>query len=152
MLTVSVLALMLSAPPTKDDPKLDLAKQIIGEWHLTKMAVLGTDPIVGKAGEPPLWVYIFEEGGKITLKEAREKSTGVENAIYKLDTKKSPAELDISPAKGKENPKLQGIVKVDGDTLIFCSGQIGRPRPKAYESKLADLTSLFEFMRAKKDK
>jgi uncharacterized protein (TIGR03067 family) len=151
MLTLPILALVLSAP-TKDDPKPDLAKQIVGEWHLTKMTMFGGDPDVVPEGEAPPFVFIFEDGGKVTLKEAKPKGTRVQSGTYKLDATKDPAELDITPAKGAKDPEFQGIVKIAGDTLTFCGGQNGGPRPKTFASKKDDLTLLFEFKRVKKDK
>jgi uncharacterized protein (TIGR03067 family) len=151
MLTLTILALTLSAP-AKDDPKPDLAKQIIGEWHVSSISVFGDSPIAIPEGG---LTFIFEAGGKVTMKDTKSKGVVTHTGTYKLDATKSPAELDMTPAKGEKDPDFLGIVKLAGETLIFCGGPAGKegaPRPKAFESKKDDLSVLIELKKAKKDK
>jgi uncharacterized protein (TIGR03067 family) len=95
----------------------------------------------------------FTDDGKLVIKEGgREKPEG---ATYKVDAKKTPAEIDLIPPPGKKDPVMQGIFKIEGDTLTICfmgaeAGGAAAPRPTKFESPEGSMSMLIVLKRAKK--
>jgi uncharacterized protein (TIGR03067 family) len=139
------LALVVGAPGAKDPPKKEVT--IVGEWIGEKAVRGGKERPVPEGGI----TFNFAADGKLTVKEgAREPKDG---ATYKVDAKKSPAEIDIIPPVGKDEPTIQGIFKIDGDTLTICiTGGQGGERPTKFESPEGSRTMLMILKRAKRDK
>ena len=72
-----------------------------------------------------------------------------EHGTYKLDAKKKPAEIDITPPK--EDGTHLGIFKIDGDTLTICMSDKGASeRPTKFESPEGSKVMLLTLKRAKK--
>jgi uncharacterized protein (TIGR03067 family) len=69
--------------------------------------------------------------GKYTAKLGERTETGT----FKFDPKKSPKELDISPADGPHKGKtMPAIYEVTGDTMRVCYDQDGKDRPAKFET------------------
>jgi uncharacterized protein (TIGR03067 family) len=136
------LALAVGAPGAKDPPKK--APTIVGEWAGEKAVRGGKERPVPDGGI----TFNFAADGKLTVKEGAGKSN---DAAYKIDAKKSPAEIDIIPPEGKDEPTIQGIFKIEGDTLTICiTGGQGGERPTKFESPDGSRTMLMILKRAKK--
>ena len=54
---------------------------------------------------------------------------------YKLDTEQTPAAIDLEITEGpQQNAKAKGIIKIDGDELVFCYDSTDKKRPESFES------------------
>jgi len=138
------LALAVGAPlkdaPAKDPPS------IVGEWVGEKAVAGGKERPVPEGGI----TFTFTADGKMVVKEGnREKG---DTGSYKADPKKDPAEIDIIPPADKKDPTVQGIYKLDGDTLTLCfgRGKAGAARPSKFESPEGSDTIVITLKRAKK--
>jgi len=134
------LAVSIAAPAPKEPPKKEAT--IVGEWVGEKMVAGGKDRPAPK-GEV---TFTFSADGKMTIKE-REKA---EEAGYKIDAKKEPPEIDITPPEREKAGTFAGIYKIDGDTLTICFS-IGGARPTAFASPEGTMTMLMTLKRAKKE-
>ena len=136
------LAVLVAAPAPKEVPKKDPG--IIGEWVVQKMVVGGMDLPAPPGGQG---TFNFTADGKLIVKEgAKEKP---DEATYTVDTKKSPAEIDLIPPPKEKVGNMPGIFKIDGDTLTICFTFMGE-RPKSFESA-GGTTMLMTLKRAKND-
>jgi uncharacterized protein (TIGR03067 family) len=86
--------------------------------------------------------------GKYTARLGERTETGA----YKFDPKKSPKELDISPADGPHKGKtMPAIYEVTGETMRVCYDQDGKDRPTKFKtSPDRPKTILLVFKRAGK--
>jgi uncharacterized protein (TIGR03067 family) len=137
------LAVTVGAPAVKDPPKKD--PSIVGTWAGEKAVSGGQEKPVPKGGIE----FIFGADGTFTVREGTRGPKG--GATYKIDTKKKPAEIDIIPPTGKDEPTVPGIFKIEGDTLTMCIARDGKDsqRPKAFESPEGAQTMLMIFKRVK---
>jgi uncharacterized protein (TIGR03067 family) len=140
------LALAVGAPGPKETPKKEAT--IVGEWIGEKAIAGGKELPVPPGGIS----FTFMADGQMMVKEGvkREKA---DTGSYKLDPKKDPAEIDLVPPMKKNDPIVQGIYKLDGDTLILCFGRgaPGKERPKKFESPEGSDLIVITMKRAKKD-
>ncbi|MDB5306332.1 MAG: hypothetical protein JWO38_534 [Gemmataceae bacterium] len=69
---------------------------------------------------------------------------------YTVDAAKTPGAIDMKPDGGQYKGKtLQGIVKVDGDTLTIAFTEPGKDRPTDFESKPGTGVVVAVFKKAK---
>jgi len=136
------LALVAGAPKPKDPPAKE-PPSIVGEW----VGESGT-----RGGQPhnpdPGTTITFTADGKLILKEGKRDKP--EEGTYKADPKKSPAEIDLVPQIGGKGPTIQGIFKIEGDTLTLCF-TMGSDRPKEFASPAGSEIMLITCKRAKKE-
>jgi uncharacterized protein (TIGR03067 family) len=124
-----VLAVAADTPP-KDAAK-EAAKEFLGTWEGVSVEAFGlkADLIVN-------WEVKDKE---ITL-AFRGRPTGT--ITYRLDAKKSPREIDLTPKEGGQTRK--GIWKVEKGTLTICmvrsdvTNPAKRKRPKAFTTRGRD--------------
>jgi uncharacterized protein (TIGR03067 family) len=135
------VVLALGAPGEKDAPKKD-APTVVGEWDGEKAVRGGKERPVPDGGIK----ITFTADGKMLFKEGnKDEQTG----SYKMDAKKIPGEIDISPPN--EDGTLKGIFKIDGDTLTIClSGKDETDRPTKFESPEGTNIMLVTLKRIKK--
>jgi len=140
------LAITLGAPATKDSPKKD-PPTIVGEWVGEKAITGGKEKPVPEGGID----FTFTDDGKLTVREGtRNDAASFKTGSYKIDAKKNPAEIDIMPPPDKKEPTIQGIYKIEGDTLTLCIGH-DTDRPTKFESPAGAKTMLMILKRAKKE-
>jgi uncharacterized protein (TIGR03067 family) len=122
------LALSVGAPAVKDPPKKEAT--IIGQWVGEKAVAGGMNLPVPDGGI----IFTFAPDGLLTVTQGGRGKPDA--GSYTVDPKKNPAEIDLVPAADKKEAVLQGIYKLDGDTLTLCfrRGAPGAERPKAFES------------------
>ena len=135
------LALGLGAPGAKDPPKKEVS--IVGEWVAEKGTVGGDDRPT-PAGSV---VFEFTADGKVVIREGKKQPDPAE---YKVNPKKEPAEIDVSPPADQKQPTMKGIYKLDADTLTICISR-GGVRPTKFESPKGSDLMLLVLKRAKKD-
>lgn len=148
MRLLMVGVLLIAAAPDREDPSpkpktKSVHEQLVGDWRLMNL-------VVGGRAEQ-------KEGGTIltiTPTEIQVTERGQRNpqddASYHLDTQKNPVQIDIVP-KRDGDMKVQGIVKVEGDTLTLCFPFGGEGmRPAEFLSPQGTQTALMVFQRLKK--
>ena len=138
------LAVAIGAP-VKDAPKKEAS--IVGEGAGEKMTQGGKDRPPPEGGV----TLTFTADGKFMVREGKREQS--EQGTFKIDAKKDPAEIDITPpAEKAPRGLLRGIFKVDGDTLIFCftAGE-DTERPTKFESPEGSPVRLMTLKRIKKD-
>ncbi len=146
MVSTTLIGLLLAvgAPNAKEPPAKD--PPIVGEWVGEKAVAGGKEQPVPPGGI----TFAFAADGKLVVKEgAKEKG---DTGTYKIDPKKDPAEIDIVPPEGKNEPTTQGIYKIDGDTLTLCfsRGKAGAGRPAKFEDPEGSDTIVITLKRTKK--
>jgi len=70
-----------------------------------------------------------------TLKEKGDKEKDIGAGTYKLDDKKDPRQVDLTPSDGSHKGKTYvGIYKRDGDELVIRCSQPGGKRPAGFRA------------------
>jgi uncharacterized protein (TIGR03067 family) len=71
---------------------------------------------------------------------------------YKLDTSKTPYQIDLTSKKGGKDEKMLGILKIDGDKLIICMVESAKPedRPKEFKSTETNKAMIMTLQKKKK--
>jgi uncharacterized protein (TIGR03067 family) len=134
------LVLTVGAPGEKD--KKD-GPSIVGEWKGEKAVRGGQELPIPDGGI----TVTFTADGKVKIVQGGKERE--EHGSYKVDAKKSPAEIDLTPPK--EEGKHIGIFKIDGDTLTICmSDKGGTERPTKFESPDGSAVMLLTLKRASK--
>ncbi|MCE9565164.1 MAG: TIGR03067 domain-containing protein [Planctomycetes bacterium] len=84
----------------------------------------------------------------ITIKGGKEDA-----ATFKIDSTKTPAEITLTTKKGEKDETVQGIFKVEGDTLTICAAESDKPADRPKEFKTAkDSKTLILTLQKQKDK
>ena len=133
--TLTALALLVAAPGATDSPKKEAT--IVGEWL--------REAVVGGGKEGPKGDMLFAKGadGKMTIKQA--KRVKAESAGSKIDTTKTPHQIDIIPEAGKTDT-IAGIFNLEGDALTICFTP-GGERPTEFKSPEGTRTLLMTLKR-----
>lgn len=122
------LTVAVAAPAAKDPPKKEAT--IVGQWVGEKAVAGGKELPVPDGGI----VFTFAADGVLSVTEQGPGKP--DTGSYKVDPKKNPPEIDLIPPSTKKEPVMQGIYKLDGDTLTLCfrHGPPGTERPNEFES------------------
>ncbi len=148
MRALLLVPLMMIAVPDRPDPApkekaKPLQEQVLGEWRLVKSTVGGREDNE-KAG-----TLLVVTSTELHIHEKGERNPG-EDASYRLDADKKPAAIDLVP-KRDGNQKIEGILRVEGDTLTLCFPHAGRgSRPTEFVSPNNSQVALMQFQRVKK--
>ncbi len=133
--TLLITVLALGAPALKEK---GAKTTIVGEWVAEQCIVSGRPPAQWK-GETR-WVF-KSDGARSISKGGQQLVTGT----YSIDTRKSPAILDLDPnAPAGSYPC---IYKIEEDTLTLNVGWQKAPRPEAFDSPPGSLCTLYVFKR-----
>jgi uncharacterized protein (TIGR03067 family) len=133
------LAFAIAAPGPKEAPKKD-APTLVGAWTVESVVKGGRPAPDDREGG-----LEFTADGKSIL---RERGKNIEGT-YTSDSKKDPAELEITLEAGGMRVTLAGIFKFEKDTLTLCLAFDGK-RPTVFESGEASPTVLLTLKRTKK--
>jgi uncharacterized protein (TIGR03067 family) len=123
------LLLAVQRPGPKDD--LD---KLQGAW-LTVSLVSDGKTVVDEnlPPRPGPTTKVTYEGNQWTV-TVGEKT--VATGTIKVDSKKTPKELDVLDESGMINDKTKrAIYELDGDTFRYCIALAGKPRPTNFSSK-----------------
>ena len=134
------LAATVAAPIGKDAKKDP--PSIVGEWAAEGAVSRGRPD-----NPPPGTTWEFTADGKSILKIGGKGETV--DGTYKLDPKKDPPEIDITPGI-KNMGTMQGVYKVEGDTLTLCLSDGEEERPKALDAPAGTKRILITLKRMKK--
>ena len=133
LLTGGLLLAAHSAPA--EDPKAadpDLAR-LQGTWSTVSLINNGKILVAENAPPKPgpVTSLAYEGDHWLVLVDGQTVATG----ITRLDSSKTPKEIDILDASGTTNEKAQlGIYELDGDTYKYCLAPPGKPRPTVFAS------------------
>jgi len=88
------------------------------------------------------------DGDQVTFIETRGDRIEKRTATFKLDSAKSPKEIDIVIDLGSNKGQItsKGIYSLDDDVLLICIGQTGN-RPKRFEARKGDNQELTVLIR-----
>jgi len=90
----------------------------------------------GKAVDALKGAVRVHTDGAYTFTPAKDSKAEPSSGTYKINATKTPMHIDTAAKGGTFDGKtLQGIVKVDGDTLTIAYAAPGKDRPTAFESK-----------------
>jgi uncharacterized protein (TIGR03067 family) len=143
VLLVAGMAWGISAPAPKEVPKKETLSPIIGVWNCESLTVSGQALPRGTTD----WVYEFTAEGKMIIRQGKDAAP--KEQAFTVNDKKEPSHIDWVIRKNAGT--IQGIYKVDGDTLTVCfsDGYEGK-RPVKFESLVGSKEMLFKFKRAPK--
>jgi uncharacterized protein (TIGR03067 family) len=135
------VVLAVGAPGDKEAPKKE-SPSIVGEWDGEKLVRGGQERPIPDGGVK----ITFTKDGKLVVKEGNKDA---EEGTYKVDAKKNPAEIEVTPPK--EDGTRIGIFKIDGDTLTIClADKDSTDRPTKFESPEGTNIMLITLKRVKK--
>jgi uncharacterized protein (TIGR03067 family) len=135
----SLMLFVLSLAPA-DDQKVEVARHQ-GTWNVVSFVRDGkpsskelTDSIVRVVeGDHVVW---------------RREGKSFAGTTFELDLSKDPKTIDLIPDGGKARGEhVLGVYKWDGDTLVICTADAGKPRPTAFEASAGSGQTLMTFRR-----
>jgi len=140
LMTLAIAVLLPSV--ARGDDKADLAS-LQGDWKTVSAKRAGKDA-------PPaiLESKLNVAKNTLTLISVRNGKERKEPINMKLDSSKSPKQIDLVDKEGKA--KNIGIYKIEGKKFTLCFTRASEPRPTQFASKEGSKTFLMVFERAKK--
>src|SRR5262249_36951339 len=132
MPAILVLGLLLGAGDAKTDEEL-----FPGTWNVSSLENGGQKETEEKVKQLSI---VFREGGKAVVK-TEQKETEV---TWQLDATKKPRQISLTDG----NKTLEGIYKLEGDTLTLCLAEVGKEtRPTEFASPAGSRTLLIVLKR-----
>lgn len=123
----------------KDAPKGDLAK-IQGKWK-------------GDLGEIPVVLVIKDNSVVATLTiDGQERTVKGEISLSEDAAPKQWTWTKVTGLNDENSGDLNSIYRLDGDTLVLCTGGPGDPRPSEFKAGEGGPPSLVTFTRVKDEK
>jgi uncharacterized protein (TIGR03067 family) len=137
------LSLTIAAPALKDPPKK--TDTIVGEWEVESLTM---------GGQPSTTTglkYTFTADGQWLIHRDGQVIGVAANRGFTMDNKTTPPSVDlISNTKAANMLRLQGIFKVEKDTLTICgTRQQGAERPTKFESPEGSQIVIYVLKRVK---
>lgn len=145
MLAVAMLAAALAPPETPVAVDAAALKKLQGTWQLTGQEHGGKKAEMKDLADTTLEVNrtAFTSRDGIDIKE--------DSRVSRLDPRAKPAAIDLTIVAGPDIDKVvQGVWKLEGDTLTICVAEPGKERPKAFAGKEGTGHTLLVFRRARK--
>jgi len=137
---VVCFAIVLNGGLVAGDDETDDKDKIQGEWSLVSMETSGR-----KMDEEAI------KKSKLEVKNNEWVSTANGRELtrtYKLDSSKSPKQIDLVSKQEDKKVTWLAIYKIDGDALTFCWPAPGAERPK--ELKIGDRIGVAVYKRVTK--
>lgn len=133
-MTVSGLILTAGLLLVTPEPGRDDLQKLQGAW-LTVSLVSEGKTVVDEKHPPkpgPVLKLIYE--GNHWIVKVGDKTVGT--GMVKIDSTKTPKEIDILDESGMMNDKAKlAIYELEGDTYKYCIGPAGKPRPTEFSAK-----------------
>ena len=127
-----------------DAPKTDLAA-LNGSWLLVAAEEDGQK--TPAAEQKKLDIHLTLKDGKYTITTAGETT---ESGTFTVDAAQKTKTVDVISGDGPlKDKKIQGIYKLDGDTLTLCYDLSGDSRPTTFGSKAGTNLLLAVYSRIK---
>jgi uncharacterized protein (TIGR03067 family) len=139
--TTTVGILLVGLLAAADDGKKDL-QAMQGDWVGEKMVRDG----MAFPDDAAQALFRKVKGNAYTVHRFRTKAG---SGTFKLDATKTPKQIDLTPDGGKAGT-IEGIYKIDGDTMTICYPAPKGKRPEAFESKEGSGVTLSVWVREKK--
>ena len=115
---LAMLVVSGAAATARADAKDDELKKMKGTWTIVTATKDG-EPMPENEMKDAKFVF---EGDTISMVKGEKKDPVT---VKSIDATKSPAWIDLQPPEGNE--KIEGLYKLDGDTLEMCFKKSGRP-------------------------
>jgi uncharacterized protein (TIGR03067 family) len=126
----------------------DLAKAVQGKWQVTNIERGGA---LGKGVKLAYEMTVTIDGEKLarTLK-LKDRELKAAAATFVLDATKSPAWFEVKTEVGKVSRlTMKGVVKVDGDKMIWTYTTGNGERPKKIDGDLGEREYRYTLKRVK---
>jgi uncharacterized protein (TIGR03067 family) len=139
------LAIGIAAPGTKEEPKKKDADlpTIVGTCKIEKALFAGMEVPAGRVR-----TIEFTAEEKLLMHDGIRRDS--KEHAYKVDTSKTPAQLDWITEGKKEQP-IRGIFRIDGDTLMICiEDGFDSARPDKFEAPAGTKRMLWTLTRTTK--
>jgi len=125
-------------------PVLGQEMKLAGTW-IVESAQRGGEKFEQPIGDK---VTFTETSMQVETKKAENPSITV---ALKLDTEKTPKQMDLSLPQGGETRAVKGIYAVEGKTLRLCLAKPGDDRPTSFETKEGSESVSLVLKRAKEE-
>ena len=141
---IASVAMLVVTGACAAEKEISLASRMTGTWSCASATINGK-PLSESAAKKL----------RLTMTDTRYKTERTDEVLfdstYRLDTTKMPVHINMVGTEGDLIGKeAQGIVAVEGDTLMICYTMPGKPRPKAFESAANSEAYLIVWKREKK--
>ena len=138
--TMVVVATWLGAQPP-DAAARELARQA-GTWRVVSFEREGTIT----PAEVTRSIVRVVEGDHVVWKRDGKSFAGT---TIVLDPSKRPAAIDVIPDGGRSRgERVLGIYTFEGDELVICMADAGKPRPERFASPSGGKLTLMRFQKA----
>lgn len=147
MRAILMIAVLAVAVPDRQDPNVKVAKplqeQLQGEWQMTQAVTGGNNKVEDQMKVNGTTLVI--KGNQMKIREADRDN--IDEVTFTLDAAKKPSAIDLMPKRGGPR-KIEGIIKIEGDTLSLCFPHAGEgERPSEFVSPPNSRVSLLQFKR-----
>jgi uncharacterized protein (TIGR03067 family) len=110
--------------------------ELEGKWEAVSLVVDGEEPIEENKKLLKGQQIEFRGGKLIFLRDGKPRAGG---ATVRIDPTTTPKQIDMtydpSDGKGLGGPTVNGIYKLEGDTLTICYAGRGEDRPTEFASR-----------------
>ena len=145
---VQAMKLRLSSPSDLIDlAALGDLKALQGTWKATKVVYNGTERSIEKD-----MIQMTIKGDVATVQAAKNIKKDYGKVKLKLDSSVTPKSVDLSiELGGQKGTTMEGIYKLEKDTLTICAKVLGMDRPSKFESPAGESIVLIALKKEKKD-
>lgn len=143
--TCLLLALVVAAPAPKDKPKP--GPDVVGDWIVESITTNGRLLPQGAGNE---LCYSFTKEGQWKIRRGDSEVASTLNRRFELNTKVSPATFDLVILRDMtESSRMNGIVKIEGDTMTIVVCRTKGERPKSFDANDPNAQSTYLLKRKK---